>query len=89
MDLLQRLARFYLGPNAEFPPAAMRNTPGYITRITLTVSPGSVRGMHKAPSKDATAAFEPEGMHTPHEVNGPRLAHTIMTAEDLWAVPPC
>jgi PPOX class probable F420-dependent enzyme len=31
--LLQRLARIYLGPNADFPPAAMRNTPGYITRI--------------------------------------------------------
>jgi PPOX class probable F420-dependent enzyme len=33
-DLLQRLARIYLGPNAEYPPATMRNIPGYITRIT-------------------------------------------------------
>jgi hypothetical protein len=33
-DLLQRLGRLYLGPNADFPPAAMRNIPGYITRIT-------------------------------------------------------
>ena len=33
-DLLQRLARIYLGPNAVYPPAAMRNIPGYITRIT-------------------------------------------------------
>jgi PPOX class probable F420-dependent enzyme len=32
--LLQRLAPLYLGPNAEFPPASMRNIPGYITRIT-------------------------------------------------------
>ena len=36
VDLLQRLARIYLGPDADFPPAAMRNTPGYITRITPT-----------------------------------------------------
>jgi len=31
--LVQQLARIYLGPNVEFPPAAMRNIPGYITRI--------------------------------------------------------
>jgi PPOX class probable F420-dependent enzyme len=36
VDLLQRLARIYLGPNADFPPPAMRNTPGYITRIAPT-----------------------------------------------------
>jgi PPOX class probable F420-dependent enzyme len=34
VELLQRLAQIYLGPNAGFPPAAMRNIPGYITRIT-------------------------------------------------------
>jgi PPOX class probable F420-dependent enzyme len=34
VDLLQGLARIYLGPNADFPPAAMRNVPGYVTRIT-------------------------------------------------------
>ena len=33
-DLLQRLARLYLGPNADYPPAALRNIPGWITRIT-------------------------------------------------------
>ena len=33
-DLLQRLGRLYLGPKADFPPVAMRNIPGYITRIT-------------------------------------------------------
>ncbi len=31
--LLQRLAPLYLGPKADFPPATMRNIPGYITRI--------------------------------------------------------
>ena len=36
VDLLQRLARIYLGPTVDFPPAAMRNIPGYITRITPT-----------------------------------------------------
>src|SRR5438552_17815471 len=36
VDLLQRLARIYLGPTADFPPPAMRNIPGYITRITPT-----------------------------------------------------
>src|SRR6202171_5982958 len=33
-DLLQRLGRLYLGPNAVYPPAAMSNIPGWITRIT-------------------------------------------------------
>ena len=33
-DLLQRLARLYLGPSADYPPAELRNRPGYITRIT-------------------------------------------------------
>jgi PPOX class probable F420-dependent enzyme len=32
-DLLQRLAHIYLGPTVEFPPAAYRTKPGYITRI--------------------------------------------------------
>jgi hypothetical protein len=36
VNLLQGLARIYQGPNADFPPAAMRNIPGYITRITPT-----------------------------------------------------
>jgi len=33
VPLLQRLAKIYLGPKADFPPASMRNVPGYITRI--------------------------------------------------------
>jgi PPOX class probable F420-dependent enzyme len=34
VNLLQRLAPIYLGPGADYPPPAMRNIPGYITRIT-------------------------------------------------------
>ena len=33
VPLVQRLAKIYLGPKADFPPASMRNIPGYITRI--------------------------------------------------------
>jgi hypothetical protein len=33
VELLQRLAKIYLGPKADFPPASMRDIPGYITRI--------------------------------------------------------
>src|SRR2546430_17314543 len=42
VDLLQLLARIYLGPTADYPPAAMRNTPGYITRIMPTRFAGVV-----------------------------------------------
>jgi PPOX class probable F420-dependent enzyme len=34
VDLLKRLAPIYIGADADFPPASMRNIPGYITRIT-------------------------------------------------------
>ena len=34
VELLERLARIYLGPKADFPPPAMRSIAGYITRIT-------------------------------------------------------
>ena len=34
VNLLQRLAPIYLGPGAEYPPPAMRNVAGYVTRIT-------------------------------------------------------
>ena len=33
VPLIQRLAKIYLGPKADFPPASMRNIPGFITRI--------------------------------------------------------
>jgi PPOX class probable F420-dependent enzyme len=34
VPLLQRLARIYMGPDADFPPAAIRDRPGFVTRIT-------------------------------------------------------
>ena len=34
VNLLQRLAPISLGPGAEYPPPAMRNVAGYVTRIT-------------------------------------------------------
>jgi len=36
VPLLQRLAPLYLGPGAEYPPSAMRNIAGFVTRITPT-----------------------------------------------------
>jgi len=48
VNLLEGLAKVYLGSKAEFPPAAMRNIPGYITRITpvrfVGVGPWSAQG---------------------------------------------
>ena len=32
-ELLQRLARIYLGPDVEFPPEPLRSKPGFIARI--------------------------------------------------------
>jgi len=32
-DLLQRLARIYMGPDVVFPPEPYRSNPGYITRL--------------------------------------------------------
>jgi len=34
VDLLHRLAPIYLGPNADYPPPAMRDIAGFVTRIT-------------------------------------------------------
>jgi PPOX class probable F420-dependent enzyme len=33
-ELLQRLARIYLGPDVEFPPESFRSKPGFIAHIT-------------------------------------------------------
>ncbi len=33
VPLLQRLARIYMGPDADFPPAELRDRPGFVTRI--------------------------------------------------------
>jgi PPOX class probable F420-dependent enzyme len=41
VSLLQRLAPIYLGLGAEYPPPAMRNIAGYVTRIT----PGRFSGI--------------------------------------------
>ena len=45
-------------------------------------------GYHVTLIKDATAAFEHEGVRTAYEVNGPRLAHAILTTEELLALLP-
>jgi nicotinamidase-related amidase len=45
-------------------------------------------GYHVTLIKDATAAFEQEGMRAAHEVNGPRFAHAILITEDLLALLP-
>jgi nicotinamidase-related amidase len=46
---------------------------------------GMELGYHVTLIKDATAAFDEEGMHAANEVNGPRLAHAILTTEELLA----
>jgi hypothetical protein len=33
VPLVQRLAKIYLGPKADFPPPSMLNIPGFVTRI--------------------------------------------------------
>ena len=33
VPLLQRLARIYMGPDADFPPAELRDRAGFVTRI--------------------------------------------------------
>ena len=42
-------------------------------------------GYHVTLIKDATAAFDQEGMRAAHEVDGPRYAHAILTTEELLA----
>jgi PPOX class probable F420-dependent enzyme len=39
-DLLHRLARTYLGPDAEFPPAHLRAEPGFVARIHVEACTG-------------------------------------------------
>jgi nicotinamidase-related amidase len=46
---------------------------------------GMELGYHVTLIKDATAAFDQEGMHAANEVNGPRFAHAILTTEELLA----
>ena len=49
---------------------------------------GMELGYHVTLVKEATAAFEPEGMHAAHEVNGSRVAHAILTSDELLALLP-
>jgi nicotinamidase-related amidase len=58
------------------------------TCIESTARFGMELGYHVTLIKDATAAFEPDGMHAAHEVNGPRFAHAILTTEELLALLP-
>ena len=44
---------------------------------------GMELGYHVTLVRDATAAFDQEGMHAAHEVDGPRFAHAILTTEEL------
>jgi nicotinamidase-related amidase len=46
---------------------------------------GMELGYHVTLVRDATAAFDQEGMHAALEVDGPRFAHAILTTEELLA----
>src|SRR5260370_8582071 len=46
---------------------------------------GMELGYHVTLIKDATAAFNQEGMHAAHEVDGPRYAHALLTTQELLA----
>ena len=55
------------------------------TCIESTARFGMELGYHVTLIKDATAAFDEEGMYAANEVNGPRFAHAILTTEELLA----
>jgi nicotinamidase-related amidase len=55
------------------------------TCIESTARFGMELGYHVTLIKDATAAFDQEGMHAALEVDGPRFAHVILTTEELLA----
>jgi nicotinamidase-related amidase len=58
------------------------------TCVEGTARFGMELGYHITLIKDATAAFEPEGMRAAHEVHGPRFARAILTTEELLALLP-
>jgi nicotinamidase-related amidase len=58
------------------------------TCIESTARFGMELGYHVTLVKDATAAFDREGMHAAHEVNGRRFAHAILTTDQLLALLP-
>ena len=53
------------------------------TCIEATARLGMELGYHVTIIKDATAAFNHEGMHAAYEVNGPQFAHAILTTKEL------
>ena len=59
------------------------------TCIESTARFGMELGYHVSLIKDATAAFEPEGMRAAHEINGPRFAQAILTTGELLVLLPC
>ena len=60
VNLLQRLARIYLGPGAEYPPASMRNIAGYVTTITPTRFSGIGPWVSQAAASRATRQILPQ-----------------------------
>jgi len=58
------------------------------TCIESTARFGMELGYHVTLIKDATAAFDAEGMHAAHEINGPRFAHAMLTLEELLTLLP-
>ena len=58
------------------------------TCIEGTARFGMELGYHVTLVKDATAAFDHEGIHAAHEVNGPRFADAILTTDELLALLP-
>jgi len=55
------------------------------TCVESTARFGMELGYHVTLVKDATAAFDPDGMHSAHEVNGPTFAHAIVGTDQLLA----
>lgn len=53
------------------------------TCIESTARFGMELGYHVTLVKDATAAFSREAMHAAHEINGPTIAHAILTTQEL------
>jgi nicotinamidase-related amidase len=58
------------------------------TCIESTARFGMKLGYHVTLITDATAAFSQDRMHAAHELNGPRLAHAVLTTAELLALLP-
>jgi hypothetical protein len=58
-----------------------------VSRKALTGGLYRLKGYPEGvPRSPLSFAFEREGMHAAHEVNGPRFAHAILTTEGLLAL---